>query len=63
MNTFWEERFAEEGRIWGDTPSKTVEFATGLFKSAGVQEDPCYRDPGMAVIPEHLPGQGLTSRA
>jgi SAM-dependent methyltransferase len=38
MNTFWEERFAEEGRIWGDTPSPTAESAIGLFKSARVQE-------------------------
>lgn len=38
MNTFWEERFLEEGRIWGDTPSRTVEYATVLFKNAGVTE-------------------------
>lgn len=38
MNTFWEERFNEEGRIWGNTPSRTVAYATGLFKKAGVHE-------------------------
>jgi SAM-dependent methyltransferase len=38
MNTFWEDRFREEGRIWGDTPSRTVAYAIGLFKSAGVHE-------------------------
>jgi SAM-dependent methyltransferase len=38
MNTFWEERFAEEGRIWGDTPSLTAEFAIRLFKSVGVHK-------------------------
>jgi SAM-dependent methyltransferase len=38
MNSFWEERFNEEGRIWGDTPSRTVEYAIGLFGEAGVHE-------------------------
>jgi len=36
MNTFWEERFREEGKIWGDTPSLTAEYAITLFKNAGV---------------------------
>jgi 2-polyprenyl-3-methyl-5-hydroxy-6-metoxy-1,4-benzoquinol methylase len=38
MNPFWEERFNEEGRIWGDTPSRTVEYAIRLFGEAGVHE-------------------------
>jgi SAM-dependent methyltransferase len=38
MNTFWEERFNEEGRIWGNAPSRTVAYAAGLFKKAGVHE-------------------------
>jgi len=38
MNTFWEERFCEEGKIWGDTPSRTAEMAIMLFKNAGVHE-------------------------
>ncbi len=38
MSTFWEERFCEEGRIWGDIPSRTVPYAIGLFKKAGVHE-------------------------
>jgi SAM-dependent methyltransferase len=38
MNTFWEERFRGEGRIWGDTPSRTVPYAIKLFKKAGVHE-------------------------
>jgi len=37
MNTFWEERFREEGKIWGDTPSRSVELAIGLFRKAGVK--------------------------
>ncbi len=38
MNTFWEERFYEEGRIWGDTPSRTAECAITLFKKAGIRK-------------------------
>lgn len=37
MNTFWEERFRNEGKIWGDTPSRTALHAIGLFKKAGVR--------------------------
>jgi SAM-dependent methyltransferase len=36
MNTFWEERFSQEGKIWGDTPSLTAVYAIDLFKKAGV---------------------------
>jgi SAM-dependent methyltransferase len=38
MNTFWEERFLDEGRIWGDTPSRSVPYAIRLFKKAGVRK-------------------------
>lgn len=38
MNVFWEKRFCEEGRIWGETPSRTVPYALQLFKKAGVRE-------------------------
>ncbi len=38
MNTFWEERFCDEGRIWGDTASRTALYAIKLFKKAGVHE-------------------------
>ncbi len=38
MKTFWEERFREEGRIWGDTPSRTAVYAIELFKKAGVRK-------------------------
>jgi len=38
MNTFWEERFSDEGRIWGDIPSRSAGHAIGLFKKAGVHE-------------------------
>jgi len=36
MNAFWEERYREEGKIWGDTPSRTARYAIGLFKKNGV---------------------------
>ncbi|WP_321506181.1 methyltransferase domain-containing protein [uncultured Methanoregula sp.] len=38
MNTFWEERFLDEGKIWGDNPSRTAVYAIELFKKAGVRE-------------------------
>lgn len=38
MNRFWEERFSEEGKIWGDTPSRTAGYAIELFKKAAVRE-------------------------
>lgn len=38
MNTFWEERYRDEGRIWGDTPSSTAAYAIELFKKAGVRD-------------------------
>jgi SAM-dependent methyltransferase len=36
VNNFWEERFREEGKIWGDTPSRSVACAIGLFNKNGV---------------------------
>jgi SAM-dependent methyltransferase len=36
MNTFWEERFSEEGKIWGNSPSRTAGYAIELFKKTGV---------------------------
>jgi len=38
MNTFWEERYLDEGRIWGDNPSSTAVYAIDLFKKAGVRQ-------------------------
>ena len=43
MNTFWEERYLDEGRIWGDNPSSTAVYAIDLFKKAGVLEVLCPR--------------------
>jgi 2-polyprenyl-3-methyl-5-hydroxy-6-metoxy-1,4-benzoquinol methylase len=38
MNTFWEERFCDEGRIWGDSPSRTAVYAIDLFRKTGVRK-------------------------
>jgi SAM-dependent methyltransferase len=36
MNNFWEDRFFEEGKIWGDCPSTTATYACELFNRAHV---------------------------
>ncbi len=38
MNNFWEERFYEEGKIWGDSPSLTAVYAIELFKKTVVHK-------------------------
>src|SRR5665647_911978 len=40
MNSFWEERFCEEGKIWGENPSRTAEYAITLFKKYPVRTIP-----------------------
>ena len=37
MKNYWEERFLTEGKIWGDSPSKTVLYARDLFKNHQVR--------------------------
>ena len=37
MKTFWETRYATEGAIWGQQPSKTVERAHTQFRQYGIQ--------------------------
>jgi SAM-dependent methyltransferase len=37
MSIFWEERYRKEGKIWGDTPSRTAHCAIDLFRKAGVR--------------------------
>lgn len=32
MNKYWDKRFRDEGKIWGDKPSRTAEYALGLFR-------------------------------
>jgi SAM-dependent methyltransferase len=38
MNEYWDKRYQDEGRIWGDLPSRTAEHALELFRRAGVKE-------------------------
>jgi len=38
MNTFWEERFRDEGKIWGVSPSRTAVYAIELFKKTDVRK-------------------------
>ncbi|HXX55398.1 MAG TPA: class I SAM-dependent methyltransferase [Methanoregula sp.] len=35
MESFWEERYRAEGKIWGDAPSPTALHAIRLFQKAG----------------------------
>jgi SAM-dependent methyltransferase len=37
MSTFWEGRYREEGKIWGDTPSRTAIYACEFFRKANAQ--------------------------
>lgn len=38
MSEYWEKRYAKEGRIWGDSPSKTVGKANDLFQKEGLKK-------------------------
>ncbi len=33
---YWNKRFKDEGKIWGELPSRTAQYALGLFRSANV---------------------------
>lgn len=37
MHSYWQERYFQEGRIWGDKPSPTASLAAELFQRHGVQ--------------------------
>ncbi len=37
MNGYWETRFSKEGKIWGDSPSRTATYALGLFQEHGAK--------------------------
>ncbi len=36
-NSYWQERYLQNGRIWGDGPSPTAPLAAALFQRHGVQ--------------------------
>lgn len=37
MNDYWEGRYQAEGKIWGDSPSRTAVHALDLFLKAKVK--------------------------
>ncbi|MBY9082526.1 class I SAM-dependent methyltransferase [Paenibacillus sp. HN-1] len=37
MSSYWNDRFAKEGMIWGTEPSPTANIALGLFREHGVR--------------------------
>jgi SAM-dependent methyltransferase len=38
VRNYWNRRFSEEGRIWGECPSRTAVRAVALFRTYGVQK-------------------------
>ena len=38
MNGYWETRFSKEGKIWGNSPSRTATHALELFQKYGVKK-------------------------
>ncbi len=38
MDGYWETRFSKEGKIWGDSPSRTATYALELFQKCGVKK-------------------------
>ena len=38
MNEYWEKRYRSEGRIWGESPSRTAEHALELFRKNKVKK-------------------------
>lgn len=38
MKEYWDKRFRAEGRIWGDKPSRTAEYALELFRKRNINK-------------------------
>jgi SAM-dependent methyltransferase len=38
MNDYWNKRYLDEGKIWGDKPSRTAEYALELFRKENVRK-------------------------
>ncbi len=34
---YWDKRFKEEGKIWGESPSKSAYYALGLFRGHDIK--------------------------
>jgi SAM-dependent methyltransferase len=37
VEDYWDKRFEDEGKIWGELPSRTTQYALELFRSANVR--------------------------
>jgi SAM-dependent methyltransferase len=37
VKDYWDKRFKDEGKIWGELPSRTTQYALELFRSANVK--------------------------
>ena len=38
MNDYWDKRFRAEGKIWGETPSRTAVYALELFRKNNIKK-------------------------
>jgi SAM-dependent methyltransferase len=38
MNEYWDKRFRDEGKIWGEQPSRTAVYALEFFRKHGVKK-------------------------
>ena len=38
MNEYWDKSYREEGKIWGESPSRTAEYALELFRQNDVKK-------------------------
>jgi len=38
MNEYWDKRYEAEGKIWGESPSRTAEYALELFRKNDVKK-------------------------
>ena len=38
MKEYWQERYLKDGKIWGNAPSKTAEYALKLFREKNVKK-------------------------
>jgi len=38
MNEYWDKSYREEGKIWGEKPSRTAEYALALFQKEGINK-------------------------
>lgn len=59
MRSYWNRRFANEGRIWGNSPSRTAVQAMKLFRKEGVQKL-LIPGSGYGRHPDFFAAEGIT---